>query len=238
METLRIGNKGDTVKQLQELLNNKGFNLIVDGNFGARTEATVREWQRNLSLTVDGVVGARTWKSLGITTPAPPQEGNTGITTFSLAKDGETQLTDNFKVKEFRCFDKTKVIDEILIDVEFVKNYLQKVREHFNKSITITSGYRTLAYNNRIKKPPLPPTTPSGSRHIVGDAIDFSVRDISPLTVAKYCETLNPSGLILYKKWVHIDNRANNAPQKARWWALDSSYTGNKIREVKTFQNL
>lgn len=38
--------------------------LPVDGIFGANTEAAVRAAQKTHSLTVDGVVGPKTWKAL------------------------------------------------------------------------------------------------------------------------------------------------------------------------------
>ena len=40
--------------------------LKVDGVFGAKTEARVREFQRNGNLSPDGVVGADTRVALGL----------------------------------------------------------------------------------------------------------------------------------------------------------------------------
>jgi Putative peptidoglycan binding domain len=39
--------------------------LAVDGVFGPKTAAVVREFQRRSGITADGVVGTRTWKALG-----------------------------------------------------------------------------------------------------------------------------------------------------------------------------
>ena len=61
---LKKGSSGAEVKQLQTLLNQKGYNLSVDGVFGAKTLAAVQDYQRNSSLSVDGIVGANTWSAL------------------------------------------------------------------------------------------------------------------------------------------------------------------------------
>ena len=45
--------------------------LKVDGVFGAKTEARVREFQRNRNLTPDGVVGADTRAALGLQIALP-----------------------------------------------------------------------------------------------------------------------------------------------------------------------
>jgi peptidoglycan hydrolase-like protein with peptidoglycan-binding domain len=38
--------------------------LTEDGEFGPSTEASVKHYQQNENLTVDGVVGKQTWTSL------------------------------------------------------------------------------------------------------------------------------------------------------------------------------
>jgi peptidoglycan hydrolase-like protein with peptidoglycan-binding domain len=49
--------EGPDVRQLQQLLTELGhYDGLVDGGFGARTEAAVRAWQRSLELPDDGVV--------------------------------------------------------------------------------------------------------------------------------------------------------------------------------------
>jgi peptidoglycan hydrolase-like protein with peptidoglycan-binding domain len=54
------------IKHLQLMLNQRGGFpvLIEDGAFGPATEASVRHYQQNENLTVDGVVGKQTWTSL------------------------------------------------------------------------------------------------------------------------------------------------------------------------------
>ena len=62
--TLRKGCKGDDVKWLQQRLNAEGAGLSVDGDFGALTEAAVREYQLRHGLAVDGIVGPVTKRAL------------------------------------------------------------------------------------------------------------------------------------------------------------------------------
>lgn len=66
---LRRGSTGPAVAALQERLN-RGHpdfsHLVVDSDFGPSTEAAVREFQRRVSLTVDGVAGPRTLAALGL----------------------------------------------------------------------------------------------------------------------------------------------------------------------------
>jgi hypothetical protein len=70
MQPLQKNDQGKAVKELQSLLNQRGFALKVDGDFGTKTFNAVRAFQvQNLDqhgqpLVVDGRVGALTWWSL------------------------------------------------------------------------------------------------------------------------------------------------------------------------------
>jgi peptidoglycan hydrolase-like protein with peptidoglycan-binding domain len=61
---LRQGDRGDAVRELQQLLSDHGFGIAPDGVFGAFTTSIVRQFQRTSGLPADGVVGADTWSAL------------------------------------------------------------------------------------------------------------------------------------------------------------------------------
>ena len=128
------------------------------------------------------------------------------IKKYSLKAQGNEALSKNFKVKEFKCKDGS---DEVKVDEGLVE-VLQKIRDYFSKAITVVSGYRTLAYNKRIKGA-------SKSQHLYGRAADIQVAGIKPRAVAEYAESIGVKGLGLYDYpsggFVHVDTRAN----RARW---------------------
>lgn len=62
--TLKKGDRGDEVKELQTLLNQCGYFLDTDGAFGSKTEEAVKDFQKSAGLTVDGIVGPKTWEAL------------------------------------------------------------------------------------------------------------------------------------------------------------------------------
>jgi GH24 family phage-related lysozyme (muramidase) len=64
--TLRRGDRRDAVKTLQAALN-----ADPDGIFGARTEAALRQRQRELGLVADGIAGPKTWAALNDPAAAP-----------------------------------------------------------------------------------------------------------------------------------------------------------------------
>ena len=67
---LRNGSTGTAVRELQFYLylmsayQSSIPSVSIDGRFGAATEAAVRAYQRFAGLTVDGIVGRKTWDSL------------------------------------------------------------------------------------------------------------------------------------------------------------------------------
>lgn len=61
---LRKGDSGPDVVYLQTLLCSVGDPIQVDGDFGSETENAVCAFQKQYGLTVDGVVGPKTWEAL------------------------------------------------------------------------------------------------------------------------------------------------------------------------------
>ena len=58
MKTIKKGSKGTAVKIWQIIVN-----VEADGVFGADTERATKDFQRANGLTVDGIVGAKSWKA-------------------------------------------------------------------------------------------------------------------------------------------------------------------------------
>lgn len=74
--TLRRGSTGAAVKELQQLLKDAGvYTATIGGNFGSKTDAAVRAFQRANGLLVDGLAGPKTMAKLrggGSAGPAAP----------------------------------------------------------------------------------------------------------------------------------------------------------------------
>lgn len=123
---------------------------------------------------------------------------------YSVAKDGATYISKNFRVREFRCQDGSDVvfIESDLVDI------LQKIRDHFDKAVTITSAFRTASHNKKVGGA-------TYSQHCYGKAADIKVSGVSPSRVAAYVETLMPNtgGIGRYSTFTHVDVRKT----KSRW---------------------
>jgi putative chitinase len=84
-EALRIGDTGRAVEALQSALKERGFDPgLVDGAFGAGTEAAVLAFQRSEGLLADGVAGPRTQAALRLA-DSPELPDVTGQITVQVA---------------------------------------------------------------------------------------------------------------------------------------------------------
>ena len=76
---LRVGSRGEEVKQLQTKLKRWGYYTgAVDGIFGSGTKKAVEHFQRKNGLTVDGIVGSATAKALGLKLSGSSSSGSSG----------------------------------------------------------------------------------------------------------------------------------------------------------------
>ena len=126
------------------------------------------------------------------------------VKVYSKAKDGEKQLSINFRVKEFACKDGS---DPVFICPELVV-LLQNIRNHFGKPVSIHSGYRTAEYNKKVDGAVY-------SQHQYGTAADISIKGVTPKEIADYANLLMPytGGVGVYKTFCHVDVRS----KKSRW---------------------
>lgn len=123
---------------------------------------------------------------------------------YSKKNDGNKKLSPNFRVREFACSDGS---DPVFVDSELLET-LQKIRNHFGTSVTITSAYRTPSHNKVVGGTTF-------SQHCYGRAADIKVKGVSPKKVAKYADEIlkNRGGIGVYSTFTHIDVRST----KARW---------------------
>lgn len=135
------------------------------------------------------------------------------VTKYSLAKEGNKQLTKNFKVREFRCKDGS---DLILICQETVE-ILQAIRDYFGKQVVINSAYRTPSWNKKVGGA-------SNSQHVKGTACDIRVKDVPSWAVAGFLEDRYTNhGIGYYSTFVHIDSRG----YKSYWKDSGSNVKGS-----------
>lgn len=78
---LRLGDKGDMVRQIQRALTELGYKVAIDGDFGPKTEAAVEKFQRAHKLYVDGIAGRMTVYALNEMLPRDLQIGIPDIST-------------------------------------------------------------------------------------------------------------------------------------------------------------
>jgi uncharacterized protein YcbK (DUF882 family) len=116
------------------------------------------------------------------------------------------KLSKNFVLSEFACHDGSK---EIIVDYELVQ-LLQKMRDQLGKSIEITSGYRTAAYNKKCGGI-------STSNHLTGKAADIKIAGMTPLQVALIADKIGFKGVGVYPTFTHVDVCGSAAGAKLYW---------------------
>ena len=141
------------------------------------------------------------------------------IKEYSLKRDGELNLSKNFKVKEFACKDGS---DKILIDLDVIPK-IQALRDYTGLPITIISGYRTESYNEKCGGA-------KSSYHLQGMAVDLYCKGLKTMILALWAEFNGLGGVGVYLdrdlEFVHLDVR----PNKYRW--VNRNCTNKQINNM------
>lgn len=164
-----------TVKQRQLLLTYLGYDPgSIDGADGPRTRAALTEFQQDAGITADGIGGSSTDASL-----------------ILAVRDGrfrEENAADfwgtifHFRREEFRC-PCGKCGGFPAEPREKLVRLAEKVREHFGAPAIISSGVRCRAHNAEVGGV-------ANSRHLLGQAVDLTVRGVPADQVTAYAAGL------------------------------------------------
>ena len=102
LPTIRKGNKGTVVRQLQTMLNQLGYSLGIcgiDGDYGVATEKAVKEFQKDHGLIQDGICGPKTWAALQQAVDKPnekPAETKYTVTVTGLTKAQADEIVKKY----------------------------------------------------------------------------------------------------------------------------------------------
>lgn len=102
---LKIGSKGNEVKELQEF-----FKIGADGIFGKGTETAVKKWQSDNKLNVDGIVGPSTWNAMGL-----------ADTDLSKSTGRAEMSKSNYSKNEYKSLNGLNVVEFFMPSDEYLK---------------------------------------------------------------------------------------------------------------------
>lgn len=201
-----------TAKQVQNLLQYLGYySGPVDGILGNQSIAAIRGFQAFYGLTVDGIAGEQTQKTLidavagtavqAEKTEPAPAEPETGDWWDGIRY---------FKRSEFACKCGGKYCNGFPaeIDMRMVK-IADEIRSRIGKPITVNSGLRCKTHNANVGGV-------SNSQHLYGTAADLGCpAGCTPEQMASIAEEImgDTGGIGVYPWGIHIDTRST----KSRW---------------------
>lgn len=121
-------------------------------------------------------------------------------------------LTDNFELEEFASPDSDCFPINVINNLDELAQNLEKIRSRLGEPIYVSSGWRTVGHNKKVKGSP-------NSQHLYGKAADIWSKVFSPKEIYDLIEqfisagVMTQGGLGLYNNFVHYDIRG----KKARW---------------------
>lgn len=204
------------VKELKESYTNSVYNILKTAtSVQQASDAVLMNFERPLNAASHKTRRAemgQVYYNRYANTITKPKEG---YSMLEFKKGRSDYIAKNFQYKEFDCHGSgccsTTIIDEKLVE------YVQRIRDHFGKPVTITSPYRCEVHNRRVGGA-------TKSYHMQGRAADIVVQGVSSREVAKYAESIGILGIGLYETsadgyFTHIDTRTT----KSFWYGQNEA---------------
>jgi len=139
MAVLRMGSKGNKVKDLQRRLKELGFNPgLIDGDFGPAVQAAVLAFQKSKGLLADGIAGPRTLGGLKLVKDSKLPSVVDKVTTNMVSKMFPFAPVDN--IKEYLPFVLKALEDDKLGDKKMVLMALATIRAETGRFLPIDEG--------------------------------------------------------------------------------------------------
>ena len=184
-----------TDKQKQNLLAYLGYYVgEIDGKFGQMSTVAAKAFQKDYGLEVDGIVGADTQKAL-----------KHAVAYGMPAKNEPKNFWDDikhFKREEFKCRCGGKYCNGFPAEPsEKLLRLADRVREHFGTKAIVSSGVRCQKHNDS-----LPGSVPT-SRHRIGTAMDFCIKDMPASIVLAYVQKQSEThyAYAIDGSYIHMD---------------------------------
>lgn len=169
-----------TNKQKQHLLAYLGYYAgEIDGSFGPKSVAATKAFQRVSGMPPDGVFGSKTEaRILEAVAKGEMAKADTSTSSGTFWDDIKYFKRAEFACKCGKCGGFPAEPKEKLI------RNADKVRDHFGRPMTVSSGVRCAAHNTKVGGV-------SNSRHLSGKAMDFCVSGFSASSVLPYVQSLS-----------------------------------------------
>nr|WP_084036975.1 M15 family metallopeptidase [Haloechinothrix halophila] len=204
--TLSKGDSGSDVTVLQVRVSGwagYGDPIAVDGIFGSETEAAVKRFQNGYGLTVDGIAGPETYDQIYAL-----QDSDCTPAHFSWSE---------FDSPDCNCFSGGNTSTEQVKENVLLTMWKLEAKRHKlgDKPLYVSSGFRSVAYNDSVGGAP-------NSKHTYGLAADLTG---SPglCTLARAGRYAGFNGIIgpgapNHDDHVHLDTRSS------RYWNAPSCF--------------
>ena len=105
--TLKKGSKGEKVKQLQAFLTWYGIKTTKDGEFGAKTEKSLKTFQKTEGLTADGIYGPKTCAKAKTYTKSAAEKKRASVIDSMCKWAKETAASGKYGYKKYTSDKKT-----------------------------------------------------------------------------------------------------------------------------------